>query len=70
MARVRDTGILTIAAIREGREGKQILFNERQQIFSLGKKMRSTRKVSTQLERLGKKETTDPGGARPEERYH
>ena len=49
MARARDTGILTVAAIREGKEGKQILFNERQQIFSLGKKMRSAREVSAQL---------------------
>lgn len=49
MARIRDTGILTIAAIRAGREGKQILFNERQQIFSLGQKMRSARTVSAQL---------------------
>ncbi len=49
MARISDTGILTVAAIREGKEGKQILFNERQQIFSLGKKMRSARAVSAQL---------------------
>jgi hypothetical protein len=49
MAHVRDTGILTVAAIREGKDGKQILFNERQQIFSLGKKMRSAREVSAQL---------------------
>jgi len=49
MANVRDTGILTVAAIREGKDGKQILFNERQQIFSLGKKMRSAREVSAQL---------------------
>jgi hypothetical protein len=49
MARIRDTGILTVAAIREGKEGKQILFNERQQMFSLGKKMRSAREVSAQL---------------------
>jgi hypothetical protein len=49
MARIRDTAMLTVAAIREGKEGKQILFNERQQIFSLGKKMRSARKVSAQL---------------------
>jgi hypothetical protein len=49
MANIRDTGILTVATIREGKDGKQILFNERQQIFSLGKKMRSAREVSGQL---------------------
>ena len=49
MARVRDTGILTVAAIREGKEGEQILFNERQQIFSLDKKMTSAKEVSAQL---------------------
>jgi hypothetical protein len=49
MAKVTDSGMLTVAAIREGKDGKQILFNERQQIFSLGKKMRSAREVSAQL---------------------
>src|SRR5205823_14213298 len=49
MANIRDTGILTVAAIREGKDGKQILFNERQQIFSLGKKRKSAKELSTQL---------------------
>src|SRR6266436_7705703 len=55
MAKVTDSGMLTVAAIRDGKEGKQILFNERQQIFSLAKKMRSARKVSAKLKDSVKK---------------
>jgi Glutaminase len=49
MRKVRDTGILTVAAIRDRRDGKQILFNERQQIFSLGKKVRLSKEFSARL---------------------
>ena len=31
MANEKDTGILTVAAVRKGKDGKEILFNERQQ---------------------------------------
>lgn len=52
MAKGKDTGILTVAAVREGKEGEQVLFNERHQIFSLAKKMNSGKEVSAHLKDL------------------
>lgn len=49
MANKKDTGILTVAAVREGKDGKEILFNERQQIFSLASSMKSADEVLKQL---------------------
>jgi hypothetical protein len=49
MAKVTDSGMLTVAAVRESEDGEQIFFNERQQIFSLGKKRKSAKEVSAQL---------------------
>ncbi|MGH7945042.1 MAG: protein-glutamine glutaminase family protein [Opitutaceae bacterium] len=43
---------MTVAAVREGEDGEQVLFNERQQIFSLAKKMKSAREVSAHLKDL------------------
>jgi hypothetical protein len=57
MAREKDTGILTVAAIRKGKEGEEILFNEHQQIFILPSAMRSVKEVSGSLkDSLKKKE--------------
>jgi hypothetical protein len=49
MAKEKDTGILTIAAVRKAKDGEQILFNERQQIFSLSTKAKSAGEVSARL---------------------
>jgi Glutaminase len=49
MTKVTETGLLTVAAVRESKEGEQILFNERQQIFSLGKRIKSTKEVLAKL---------------------
>jgi hypothetical protein len=49
MANEKDTGILTVAAVRKGKDGKEILFNERQQVFSLASSMKSADKVLKRL---------------------
>lgn len=49
MANEKDTGILTVAAVREGTDGEEILFNERQQIFFLASSMKSAKEVSRRL---------------------
>lgn len=41
----KHTAILTVATVREGREGAEILFNERQQIYSLAASVRSPETV-------------------------
>ncbi len=41
MPKETDSGLFTIATIREGKEGEEILFNERQQIFTLPPKAKS-----------------------------
>ena len=49
MANEKDTGILTVAAVRKGKDGKEILFNERQQVFSLASSMKSADEVLKRL---------------------
>lgn len=49
MANEKDTGILTVAAVREGKDREEILFNERHQIFSLASSMKSAGEVSRRL---------------------
>lgn len=49
MAKEKDTGILTVAAVRAGKDGEEILFNERQQIFSLASSIKSAEEVSQRL---------------------
>lgn len=56
MAREKDTGLLTVAAVRKTKGGDEILFNERQQIFTLGTKLKSPKETSNRLyEAVGKK---------------
>lgn len=55
MAKERDTDILTVAAVREGTEGQEILFNERQQIFTLARTVKSGEEVLTRLRGVIKK---------------
>ena len=57
MAREKDTGLVTVATIRKGKEGEQILFNERQQIFTLGSAAKSRTEVSGFLKDAVKKNT-------------
>ncbi|MGQ0540473.1 MAG: protein-glutamine glutaminase family protein [Blastocatellia bacterium] len=57
MAREKDTGLLTIATIRKGKEGQEILFNERHQIFTLGKTVKSPKEASGYLNEAIKKNT-------------
>lgn len=55
MAAERDTGIVTVAAVRGGRNEEEILFNERQQIFTLASSIKSAQEVSTRLKDAIKK---------------
>ena len=57
MAREKDTGILTVATVRKGKEGEEILFNERQQIFSLGKSVKSPKEATGFLKQALKNDT-------------
>ena len=56
MANKKDTGILTVAAIRAGKDRKEVLFNERQQIFSLASSMKSSDEVLKRLKGAIRKE--------------
>jgi len=49
MAAKQDTRIVTVAAVRKGKKGDEILFNERQQIFTLATSIRSRDKISSSL---------------------
>ncbi|HEX6125306.1 MAG TPA: protein-glutamine glutaminase family protein [Pyrinomonadaceae bacterium] len=57
MAREKDTGLLTVATIRKGKDGEEILFNERQQIFTFGKAVKSPKDASGYLKEAIKKKT-------------
>ena len=57
MAGEKDTGLVTVATIRKGKEGEQILFNERQQIFALGARAKSNTESSGFLKAALKKNT-------------
>ncbi len=45
MANEKDTGLLTVAAIHKGKEGDEIFFNERQQIFTLSRRTTATEQM-------------------------
>ena len=49
MAAKKDTGIVTVAAVRKGKEGDEILFNERQRIFKLATPVKSRESVLRDL---------------------
>jgi hypothetical protein len=56
MAQEKDTDILTVATVREGRDGEQeILFNERQQIFKLARTVKASEEVLSRLRGVIKK---------------
>jgi hypothetical protein len=57
MPREKDTGLVTVATIRKGKDGDEILFNERQQIFSLSDGAKSRKDVSGFLKEAVKKNT-------------
>ena len=57
MAAQKDTGVLTVAAVRKTRQGDQILFNERQQIFTLGKAPKAAKSTSGFLKAAIKADT-------------
>ena len=73
MAREKDTGLLTVATIRKAKDGEEILFNERQQIFTLGKNVKSPKEATGYLKDTIKKNTPvravlDPSSRRPQRR--
>jgi hypothetical protein len=49
MANEKETSILTVATVREGRDGEEILFNERQEIFKLAGTVKSGEEVLNRL---------------------
>ena len=57
MPREKDTGLVTVATIRKGSEGDEILFNERQQIFSLSDAAKARAETSGFLKEAVKKNT-------------
>jgi hypothetical protein len=57
MPREKDTGLVTVATIRKGSEGDEILFNERQQIFSLSDAAKARAETSGFLKDAVKKNT-------------
>jgi hypothetical protein len=56
MAKETDTGLVTVAAIRKTKTGDEILFNERQQIFTYGKAAEAVKTASGYLKEALKKE--------------
>jgi hypothetical protein len=57
MAIEKDAGLLTVATIRKGKQGDEILFNERQQIFTLAKTVKAPKEASGFLRAAIKKNT-------------
>ncbi|MDQ3800965.1 MAG: protein-glutamine glutaminase family protein [Acidobacteriota bacterium] len=51
----KETSILTVATVREGRDGEEILFNERQEIFKLAGTVRAGDEVLSRLRGVIKK---------------
>lgn len=49
MANEKETSVLTVATVREGRDGEEILFNERQEIFKLAGTVKSGDEVLNRL---------------------
>ena len=49
MAREKDNGIFTVATVRKGQGREEILFNERQQIFTVGTAVRSPKEATSYL---------------------
>jgi hypothetical protein len=56
MANEKDTGLVTVATVRKGEEGDEILFNERQQIFTLATAIRTREGSLSSLKNKMKKD--------------